>query len=111
MMHFPAPLYRVPGPYRKGRGLKTYRVAGAKDQAQYDAMIANGWFPSYEEAVAGKIAASIIEAAEALEDAVDDVSGPTREELEQKAEELGVSFNKRTSDKKLAERIAAALEG
>ena len=110
-MHFPAPLYRTPGPYRKGKGLKTYRVAGAKDQEQYDAMIANGWFPSYEEAVAGKVADAIVEAAEAFEDAVDDVSGPTREELEQKAEELGVSFNKRTSDKKLAERIAQALEG
>jgi hypothetical protein len=110
-MHFPAPLYRTPGPYRKGKDLKTYRVAGAKDQEQYDAMIANGWFPSYEEAVAGKVADAIIEAAEAFEDAVDDVSGPTREELEQKAEELGVSFNKRTSDKKLAERIAQALEG
>jgi len=110
-MHFPAPLYRTPGPYRKGRGLKTYRVAGAKDQAQYDAMIARGWFPSYEEAVAGKLADAIIEAAEAFDEALDEVSGPTREELEQKAEELGVSFNKRTSDKKLAERIAAALEG
>ena len=110
-MHFPAPLYRTPGPYRKGRGLKTYRVAGAKDQAQYDAMIARGWFPSYEEAVAGKLADAIIEAAEAFDEALDEVSDPTREELEQKAEELGVSFNKRTSDKKLAERIAAALEG
>ena len=111
MMHFPAPLYRTPGPYRKGKGLKTYRVAGAKDQAQYDAMIANGWFQSYEEAVAGKAADVIVEAAEAFEEAVDEVSGPTREELEQKAEELGVSFNKRTSNRKLAERIAAALEG
>lgn len=110
-MHFPAPLYRIPGPYRKGKGMKTYRVAGAKDKAQYDAMIANGWFPSYEDAAAGKIAAGIIEAAEAFEDAVDDVSDPTREEMEQIAEELGIGFNKRTSDKKLAERIAAALEG
>ena len=105
-MHFPAPLYRIPGPYRKGKGLKTYRVAGAKNQAQYGAMIANGWFPSYEEAVAGKIADGIIEAAQAFEDAVDDVSDPTREEMEQIAEELGIGFNKRTSDKKLAERIA-----
>ena len=111
MMHFPAPLYRTPGPYRKGKGLKTYRVVGAKDQAQYDALIAKGWFPSYEEAVAGKRADEIIEAAEAFDDELDDVSGATREELEQKAEELGVSFNKRTSNKKLAERIAAALEG
>lgn len=74
-------------------------------------MLANGWFPSYEEAVAGKRVDEIIEAAEAFDDALDEVSEPTRDELEQKAEELGVSFNKRTSDKKLAERIAAALEG
>lgn len=102
-MHFPAPLYRTPGPYRKGRGLKTYRVTGAKDQAHYDALLAKGWFPSYEEAVAGKIAVA--------EEPIDEVSGPTREELEQKAEELGIGFNSRTSDKKLAERIAEALEG
>ena len=110
-MHFPAPLYRTPGPYRKGKGKKTYKVCGAKDQAHYDALLANGWFPSYEEAVAGKRAEEIIEAAEAFEEAVDEVSGPTREELEQKAEELGIGFNKRTSDRKLAERIAEALEG
>lgn len=109
-MHFPAPLYRVPGPYRKGKGLKTYSVCGAKDAAQYERFLANGWFPSYEEAVAGKRADAIIEAAEAFEEAVDEVSDATREELEQKAEELGIGFNKRTSDKKLAERIAAALE-
>jgi hypothetical protein len=46
----------------------------------------------------------------AFEDAIDDVSPPTREELEAKAKQLGVSFNARTSDMKLAERIAAALE-
>jgi hypothetical protein len=110
-MHFPAPLYRTPGPYRKGKGLKTYRVAGAKDQAQYDAMLAKGWFASYEEAVAGKRADEIVKAAEEFNDSLDEVSGPTREELEQKAEELGIGYNKRTSNRKLAERITAALEG
>ena len=73
-------------------------------------MLKQGWFPSYEEAVAGKVAAKIIEAAEAFDDAIDEVSDPTRDELESKAKELGVSFNARTSDKKLAERIAQALE-
>lgn len=109
-MHFPAPLYRVPGPYRKGKGLKTYSVCGAQHLDHYNALLERGWFPSYEEAVAGKRASEIVEAAEAFEDAIDEVSGPTREELEQKADELGIGFNKRTSDRKLAERIAAALE-
>jgi len=36
---------------------------------------------------------------------------PTRAELEQKAAELGVGFNSRTSDATLADRIAAALKG
>jgi hypothetical protein len=103
-------LYKVPGPYKKGKGMKSYRVAGAKDEAHLKVMLSKGWFPSYEEAVAGKMAGEIIEAAEAFEEVLDEVSGPTREELEQKAEELGVGFNRRTSNRKLAERIAAALE-
>lgn len=110
MSNFPTIMYRVPGPHKKPRG-GTYRTTGAADKAEFDALLKKGWFPSYEEAAAGKIANEIIKAAEAFEDAVDEVSDPTRDELETKAKELGVSFNARTSDKKLAERIAAALEG
>lgn len=110
MTSFPTILYKTPGPHKKPRG-GTYKTTGAADKAEFDALLAKGWFPSYEEAAAGKIAGKIIEAAEAFEDAVDEVSAPTRDELEAKAKELGVSFNARTSDKKLAERIAEALEG
>ena len=110
MTDFPTIMYRVPGPHKKPRG-GTYKTTGAADKAEFDELLKKGWFPSYEEAAAGKIAGKIIEAAEAFEDAVDEVSAPTRDELEAKAKELGVSFNARTSDKKLAERIAEALEG
>ena len=110
MTDFPTILYRTPGPHKKPRG-GTYKTTGAADKAEFDELLKKGWFPSYEEAAAGKIAGKIIEAAEAFEDAVDEVSAPTRDELETKAKELGVSFNARTSDKKLAERIAEALEG
>lgn len=110
MTSFPTILYKTPGPHKKPRG-GTYKTTGAADKAEFDALLKKGWFPSYEEAAAGKIAGKIIEAAEAFEDAVDEVSAPTRDELETKAKELGVSFNARTSDKKLAERIAEALEG
>lgn len=110
MTSFPTMVYRVPGPHKKPRG-GTYKTTGAADKAEFDELLKKGWFPSYEEAAAGKIAGKIIEAAEAFEDAVDEVSAPTRDELETKAKELGVSFNARTSDKKLAERIAEALEG
>lgn len=110
MTSFPTILYKTPGPHKKPRG-GTYKTTGAADKAQFDALLKQGWAPSYEEAAAGKAAEKIIEAAEAFDDSVDDVSDPTRDELEDKAKELGVSFNARTSDKKLAERIAAALEG
>ena len=110
MTDFPTILYKTPGPHKKPRG-GTYKTTGAADKAEFDDLLKKGWFPSYEEAAAGKIAGKIIEAAEAFEDAVDEVSAPTRDELETKAKELGVSFNARTSDKKLAERIAEALEG
>jgi len=110
MTDFPTILYKTPGPHKKPRG-GTYKTTGAADKAEFDELLKKGWFPSYEEAAAGKAAGKIIEAAEAFEDAVDEVSAPTREELEAKAKELGVSFNGRTSDKKLAERIAEALEG
>ena len=73
-------------------------------------MIAKGWSASYEQAISEKRADAIIEKAEAFEDAVDEVSDATRDELEAKAKELKVSFNARTSDKKLAERIAEKLE-
>jgi hypothetical protein len=110
MTDFPTIMYRVPGPFKKPRG-GTYGTRGAADQESFDELTAKGWFPSYEAALGGKKAAKVIEAAEAFEDAIDEVSDPTRDELESKAKELGVSFNARTSDKKLAERIAAALEG
>jgi hypothetical protein len=109
MTDFPTILYRTPGPYRKPAG-ETYDTEGADDQERFDALIAAGWFPSYEEAIGSKHAKKIIAAAEAFDDAIDEVSDPTRDELESKAKELGVSFNARTSDKKLAERIAEKLE-
>lgn len=110
MTEFPTIMYRVPGPHKKPRG-GTYKTIGAADKAEFNELLKKGWYPSYEEAAADKVATEIIEAAEASEDAVDEVSAPTRDELEAKAKELGVSFNGRTSDKKLAERIAEALEG
>lgn len=103
MTDFPTIMYRTPGPHKKPRG-GTYAYKGASDQAEFGELIAKGWFASYEDAVAGKVAPKV----KAVE--IDEVSGPTREELEFKANELGLSYDRRTSDKKLVERIAQALE-
>ena len=104
MSLFPTILYRTPGPHKKPRG-GTYAYKGAANQEEFDSLIAKGWFPSYEDAVTGKLSPKVVE------EPIDEVSGPTREELEAKADELGLSYDGRTSDKKLAERIAEALEG
>lgn len=103
MSNFPTTMYRVPGPHKKPRG-GAYAYRGASDQAEFDALIAKGWFSSYEEAAAGKAADKPVD------DTADDTKPYSREELEAQAKELGVSFNARTSDKKLAERIIEAIE-
>ncbi len=105
MTDFPTIVYRTPGPHKKPRGL-SYGYRNAADKEAFDALIAKGWSASYEEAL---IAAQPLKTkAKAVE--IDEVSGPTREELEIKAKELGVSFNVRTSDITLSERITSALE-
>ena len=101
MTDFPTILYRTPGPFKKPRG-GTYAIRPAADKEAFDALIAKGWSASYEGAVGLKPKAKAVE--------IDEVSGPTREELEIKAKELGVSFNVRTSDITLSERITSALE-
>jgi hypothetical protein len=104
MTDFPTIVYRTPGPHKKPRG-KTYAYRGAADQEAFDALIAKGWSASYEEAVSKLDKKPKAKAVE-----IDEVSGPTREEMEIKAKELGVSFNSRTSDITLSDRITAALE-
>ena len=101
MTDFPTIVYRTPGPHKKPRGL-SYGYRNAADKEAFDALIAKGWSASYEDAVGQKPKTKAVE--------IDEVSGPTREELEIKAKELGVSFNARTSDITLSERITSALE-
>lgn len=80
-----------------------YKTVEADDYAD---ALASGWFES--PADIGKAGAILSEVKEAQE-AVDDVSPATRDELEQKARELGIGFNARTSDAVLAQRIAEKL--
>tara|TARA_R110000822_G_scaffold5593_12_gene23936 strand:- start:1842 stop:2159 length:318 start_codon:yes stop_codon:yes gene_type:complete len=104
MTDFPTILYRIPGPHKKPRG-GTYAYQGAADQAEFDTLIAKGWFPSYEDA-----ASKLDKKPKAKAVEIDEVSAPSREELEIKAKELGVSFNSRTSAITLSDRITSALE-
>lgn len=76
----------------------------AEDAKHFDSLISAGWFPSVPDAIAGKKAVSNKD-----ESPVDQGDDPTRDELEQKATELGIKFDKRTSDAKLVERIAELI--
>lgn len=96
MDRFPQMLYRVPGhDVRTDSGPCATRVVVDVDDLA-DAL-ADGW---HETSPA---------AAEAFAATREDAP-PTRSELEQKATEIGVKFDGRTSDKKLRDLIAAALE-
>lgn len=91
-MNYPTIVYRTPGAHYASTG--TYDYKGVGDDAELDRALANGWFLTLPEAIAGES---------------DDNSAPTREELAIKATELGIKFDGRTTDKALAEKIDAAL--
>lgn len=107
-MTFPETVLRVPGLHRRQDG-GTFNYLGVNDQSELDAALADGWSLTMAEAIASVEAkAMVAEVAEAQE-AIDDISPATRDELERKAKDIGVGFNSRTSDAVLAQRIAEAL--
>lgn len=92
-MNFPTLVYKTPGTHFASAG--TYDYRGVETQDQLEASIAEGWFLTLPEAIAGK----------PNEVEQGDNAAPTREELETKAAELGIKFDGRTTDKVLAEKI------
>lgn len=76
----------------------------AKDERQYSDLMAAGWFASVPEAISG--VAVTIPLPVPAEDAP-----PTRAELEQKAGDLGLRFDGRTTDAKLGRMIEESLAG
>lgn len=81
----------------------------ADDKEQYDALISGGWFATVPAAIAGVVKAPSKSTPAEDEATNADDPAPTREELEQKATELGIKFDGRTTDAKLAAYIAKAL--
>ena len=137
-MNFPSLVYRCPGPHQKpGQG--TYAYAQVKTQEELDAKLASGWFATFAEAkeAAGEVAPSkkpskksgrrlkpsrpldgvnrrllpkpTEQTQEAVEEAKDDQPA-TRDELEAKANELGITFTDKTTDAKLLKLITKHLE-
>lgn len=98
-MEFPSLVYKAEGKYVRPHG--TYDFVGVNSQEELNAKLKEGWFESLEAAIEGKTAVS--------EPVSDDFAPPTREELETKATELGIKFDGRYSDKKIAQMIDEAL--
>lgn len=95
----PTIVYKPSGPHQRLGG--TFDYKGVNTQEEFDAAIEAGWHSDYAEMLNPKPKAV---------DPIND-GAPTRAELEQKATELGLKFDGRTSDKKLGEMIAEALKG
>lgn len=90
----PTIVYKDKGPYQRPGG--TFDYKGVSTKEQFDAALSAGWLASYAE---------IFEPT-----AAEDNAPPTRDELEQKAKELGIKFDGRTTDKKLSDLIAQSLK-
>lgn len=100
-MEFPTLVYKCPGNHQRPGG--TYSFKGVKDEEQHAAALADGWFSTLPEAIEGKAPA-------APSPTPAPNAPPTRAELEQKANELGIKFDGRTGDKKLADAIAEKMK-
>lgn len=107
MSQFPDIMYRVPGRHygAEGRG---FDYIGVNTAEEVLAAIDEGWHLSIEDAIAALDAGEVIDEVAEAKAVLADIDGDLRAALEAEAKALKVSFNARTSDKVLAERIAAA---
>jgi hypothetical protein len=116
MMDFPNMVYKCPGSHQCPGG--TFDYHGVKNQAQLESMLRVGWSETLPEAMAQKYGAAKVEPilAIAMQQFNDELEilgdePPTRDELEKQAGELGIKFNKKTTDSELNKKIIDALEG
>tara|TARA_R110002124_G_scaffold82957_1_gene217474 strand:+ start:1761 stop:2054 length:294 start_codon:yes stop_codon:yes gene_type:complete len=93
----PTLVYKSPGDHFGPEG-KTYSYVAVNTQEELDARLAEGWSETLIEAVSPKGPAI-----------PDDNAPPMRVELEEKADQLGLKFDGRTSDNKLSQKIEDAL--
>lgn len=97
MNQFPQMIYKAGGTEEIHGG--KFSALIVQDADELAAALAGGW------------ALTTDEARDAGSETPSDNAAPTRDELEQKARELGIEFSPRLGDAKLAERIDAALKG
>ena len=104
-MEFPRFVFKDHGPHQRAGG--SYDHALVESQAEFDAALKAGWFATLPEALEAK---PVPPPPVVVPPPPADDAPPTRAELEVKAKELGIEFSPNIGDKKLLERIQAALE-
>jgi len=119
-MEYPSLVYRCPGSNFGPNGT-TYNALGVEDDAQLCVALEKGWSKSLVEAVSAYLKESDDSVANSVPDVDssaakeinegDEQNLPNRAELEQKANELGIKFDGRTTDRKLLEKIEESLRG
>lgn len=109
---FPVMLYKSPGPHEIHGGKFDYTIAADEEAAT--AALADGWHLTTAEAKEAADAAANpppstpAPAPAAAPEPADDAA-PTRDELKQKADELGIEYAKNIPTEKLIELVEAAL--
>ena len=111
MTEFPALVYKDKGKHQRKGG--TYDFTGVNNAEELEQKLSEGWFYNLEDAIAPAkpVEKPSPEPAKPVSEPVLDDSAPaTREELESKATELGIKFDVRFSDKRIAQLIEEALK-
>lgn len=106
MLSLPTIVYRSPGQHPGPLG-KTYEYLGVNDEAGLEAALVDGWHQTLMDACSPPQKPRALSESASVD--VPDDASPTRAELEQKAEELGVKFDGRTGDALLLSRIEEAI--
>ena len=103
MISFPNQVFREGGPHWHPVARTRYSIKGVYNEEELQAALADGWRLSMLEPVIDED--PVVESEEPLDD-----SPPTKEEMLQKAEELGLKIDKRWSEKTLLAKIEEALQ-
>lgn len=104
---FPMMIYKTDGPHEIHGGQFDYIIVDSDEEL--DSAISLGWSLTTDAAVEHEAQRKMIAALPLAPDVPMDAP-PTRDELERKAAELGIAFDGRTTDAKLAGKIASATK-
>ena len=104
-MQFPRAVYRCPGPHHGPPG-HTYESKSVPDANAHHAALQAGWHASLP-AACGLVPSLVPAPVASLPE--DDDAPPSRHDLEAQALKMGLKFDGRTSDAKLARMIDEAI--